>query len=271
MGKLFRPLIFILVFLIIITTETIRQHLGYEPLLPNELPIALLYVLMFITLISIIVIFYIRHKTNKKHEKIIESENISVNLKLQKDEFFYQSPLYQTDQQNILIYGFEENLTYSLYFNNNFERWLAIIIPLPIYGIHLQSQKHDIKIKSDKIVSLRFHYSVYIDNKYFGKFSNHKITSKKGITQLLPFYIKTEENNYDIDNPYGELTANIIKNKKEKILEGKRNFFDFKKSQETNLRGEQHKIKLLKNTTEPKELWLAFYVLAIVLKNNTKN
>ncbi|UJL46989.1 hypothetical protein KFZ58_03335 [Virgibacillus sp. NKC19-16] len=96
--------------------------------------------------------------------------------------------------------------------------------------------------------------------------SNHRLTTKEGISQFLPFYVETDQHHYNVKNHYGDLTASIFVDDQEELLRGERSFFDMRKSQKTNLRGEKHKLKVFDHE-HPAELWLAVYALCMIFKN----
>ncbi|RKD75957.1 hypothetical protein ATL39_0167 [Sinobaca qinghaiensis] len=265
MGTLLRPFMMAFVFLIILVTEAVRNSLGYSSLLADDFPVWILYAGVILMIFSIVFSFYIRERTVKRHEEIIKEGNDV--LSLGEGEFFYQAPLYRADRQRIQIHG-RPDILYSLHFNNTFEKWFAIIVPLPVYGIHLRSEQYDVKIRCNKLFSFKYRYSIYINGKYFGRFSNHRLTSKKGISQFLPFYVETEQHHYNVNNSFGELTTSIFKDDQKELLRGERSLFDLKKSQKTNLRGEKHEIEVIDNE-EPAELWLAVYALCMIFKDKS--
>lgn len=267
MGKLFRPLVFFITFLILLITEILRRREGAPSLLADNFPMWFLYMLVCLMFLSVVGTLYMRKRTIRKHEAILEDVNLDTDFNLDKGEYFYQAPIYEADGQRIRIFGGEE-ITYSLHFNNSFERWFAITVPLPIYGIHLKSKRHEIIIKCDKIFSFKFHYSIFVDGEFFGKLSNHRLTTKDGISQLLPFYVQDAAHRYSVKNPYGSLTTDILKDDQIKLLDGKRSFLDLSKSEKTNMRGEEHTLKVY-DDENPDELWLAVYGFCMILKNRS--
>lgn len=247
--------------------DTANVALGNSPFFNNSL--WFLYGAAAVLLAGIIITFVIRNQSQKKFLKRLDDDNDQPDQALGENQYFYQSPLYMVDDQPIKIHG-KENMKYTLYFNNTFEKWLSILGLFPIYGIQLKSDDYKVQLKPTKPLLPRFRYNVYVNDEQAGYFESKKMIKEKGAKKLLSYRFEKGEKEYHFNNEYLSFDAVIQDAESETdILTANRSFFDLAKEQGTNRRGEKHNIDIIEHSgKDTHELWLALYAQVMVNKNN---
>ena len=203
-----------------------------------------------------------RKYIQNKYSKMVNENITSI---ANENEFFYQLPIVQlTDDMPIRVNG-KSNITFQLYFNNIFHKFLFIFDLFSIPGLLLISEENQICLKSRGW--LKYKYDIYINECYKGTFNAKSLLKKEGIKKYINFLIQIDNKEYELTNDYLDLTAYI---KEETILlSGKRTYFNFfSKNEKNGRRGEKHIINVDPNLkTEKKELFLALYITALNIRN----
>lgn len=225
-----------------------------------------LYIGWAVMLAGIIFLFAQRRYMQNKYKDLMGHEH-NTTVDLERGAYFYQAPLVTVDDQPIKVHG-KENMYYKLSFNNTLQKWLSIGDVLPLSGIELSSNNHEVKILPSKIFTLRHKFKVFLDGKYIGRYEMKKLLRDKGIKEYLPLFFETDKEKYDFTNKYAELTSSIQDSEGHTLLAANRSFFDLSSDKRTSRRGEKHDIHIKKENDYPKEVWLGLYVQAMIVKNN---
>lgn len=194
--------------------------------------------------------------------KVMQNKYSSLNtsarssIQLDKNEFFFQSPVYTVDKQTIPIYG-EYNMTYTTFFFNNFHKLISIFGFQPIYSTFLNSENVSVKVIPKKVLTMRPKYNVYMNDKQIGTFEMKKFLDSGG-KQQLPYQLNYGSEQFLMKNLYLSKKTTILNNRNEELLIANRSLFDFSKNRTTNKRGEQHHLKLICESVK-KEILIAIY------------
>ncbi|MCE5149212.1 hypothetical protein NKW85_07585 [Staphylococcus simulans] len=201
--------------------------------------------------------------------KIMQSRYSSLNsslrlsIKLNENEYFFQTPLYTVDKQTIPIYG-ENNMTYTTVFFNNFHKLISIFGFQPIYSIFLNSENINVKVIPKKILEIRPKYNVYMNDKQIGTFEMKRFLDSGG-KQQLPYQMNYGSEQLLMKSSYFSKKTTILNSRNEVLLVANRSLFDFSKNQTTKKRGEQHHLHLICGNVK-KEILIAIYIQAIINK-----
>lgn len=213
-----------------------------------------------ITLIIIGLLIF-RKYLQKKYASL--NNNLEQPMQLNKNEYFFQTPLYTIDNQTIYIYG-EEDMSYTVAFFNNLHKIISMFGFQPIYSIYLTTNRINVKVIPNKILTLRPKYNVYMNEKHVGTFGMKKFFSKGG-KQQLPYTFNYDSKDFSLNNPFFSTETTISDPDNNILLSADRSLLDFSKNKQTNKRGEKHKINIISNQIN-KEILIAIYIQAIINK-----
>lgn len=259
-GRSYLTFLILFIETIVVTIIFLGGILGF---LDTSISPWLLFFIWILSIILLIIFTLIRKYHKKKYKKEISLNENSPHLK--ENQFFYQAPMYIFDDIHIKIHG-GENMSWTPYFNNTFQKWLSLLNLVTFYGVNVSTPEYSIILKRIHLLSLRPHYKVIINNKEIGQLEKLKIT-KGGIKQQTPytFYDKNSRM-YKFTNSYFSTKTTLSDKKGNEILSANRSLFDLSRNVITRRRGEKHTLLIKPSTIYPKELWIALYIQTMINK-----
>lgn len=229
-------------------------------------PLWVIWVLWGVYFIALVFFFFARRYLQNKYVTKKNQATEMTELKPTDADYYYQLPIIKLfDRMPITINGLQQ-MTFELFFNNRWQKFLALFDFLNLAGLTLTSKQNKVIIQPIHLFKPRYLYHVYFNSEHYGSLAAEKFFKERGGTKYLSFTFKTEQEEFTVENNYLSLQVDMTHPSGKTIFHAERDFFSLEKDKAMGRRGEMHKIKLPPSKI-PAEVLIAIYVQLMNIKN----